>query len=214
MNPKGKNWQGNPNLCPTDLDVAVKVFLKTVLKLLEQIFFPLVSAASTAAEFASCLASCVHSAASCFDFSSWTMQTAVLHAQLVICSVSSHFVMSICSQPEETSINSQRKKRKTLSNCRNLQRRKSFFYASRSRAHLASRRRQTSAVSVPSIFIESATRVWWWGRVGMDRRGRIDETEENYRSLKTRFIKANGNLGSKYIFPAFTHDSTVVMWHF
>lgn len=126
MNPKGKNWQVNSNLCPTDLDVAVKVFLKTVLKLLEQIFFSLVSAASTAAEFASCLASCVHSAASCFDFSSWTMQTAVLHAQLVICSVSSHFVMSICSQPEETSINSQ-KKRKTLSNCRNLQRRKPFF---------------------------------------------------------------------------------------
>lgn len=48
----------------------------------------------------------------------------------------------------------------------------------------------------------------------MDHRGRIDETEENYRSLKTRFIKANGNLRSKYIFPAFTHDSTVVIRHF
>lgn len=48
----------------------------------------------------------------------------------------------------------------------------------------------------------------------MDHRGRIDETEENYRSLKTRFIKANGNLGSKYIFPAFAHDSTVVVRHF
>lgn len=48
----------------------------------------------------------------------------------------------------------------------------------------------------------------------MDHRGRIDETEENYRGFKTRFIKANGNLGSKYIFSAFTHDSTVVMGHF
>lgn len=48
----------------------------------------------------------------------------------------------------------------------------------------------------------------------MDHRGRIDETEENYRSFKTRFIKANGNLGSKYIFPAITHAFTVVMGHF
>lgn len=91
---------------------------------------------------------------------------------------------------------------------------KVVFHASRSRAHLASRRQQTSAVSVPFIFIESAMRVWWWGRAEMDHRGRIDETEENYRGFKTRFIKANGNLGSKYIFPAFTYDSTVVMWHF
>lgn len=44
----------------------------------------------------------------------------------------------------------------------------------------------------------------------MDHRGRIDETEENYRAFKTRFIKANGNLGTEYIFPAFTHDSTVM----
>lgn len=131
MNLKGKNWQLNSNLCPTDLDVAVEVFLTTVLKLLESnilfyfIFF-LVSAASTAAEFASCLDGCVHSAASCFDFSSWTMQTAVLHARVVICNVSSHFVMSICSLPKETSARSQ-KKGKTLSDCRNLQRTKSFF---------------------------------------------------------------------------------------
>lgn len=85
------------------------MFLTIVLKLLELIFFPLVSAASTAAEFASCLAGCVHSAASCFDFSSSTMQTAVLHAPVVICNVSSHFVMSICSQPQETSIKSRKK---------------------------------------------------------------------------------------------------------
>lgn len=213
MNPKGKNRQVNLNLCPTDLDVAVKVFLKTVLKLLEQIFFPW-------SVLPPLLLNSLHvwlvvfiQLPAAFDFSSWTMQTAVLHAQLVICSVSSHFVMSICSQPEETSINSQKKKENSFE-LQKFAEEKVVFYASRSRAHLASRRRQTSAVSVPSIFIESATRVWWWGRVGMDHRGRIDETEENYRSLKTRFIKANGNLRSKYIFPTFTHDSTLVMRHF
>lgn len=73
MNLKGKNWRLSSNLCPTDLDVAVKVFLTAVVKLLEVnifVFFPLVSAASSAAELASCLAGCVHSAASSFDFSS------------------------------------------------------------------------------------------------------------------------------------------------
>lgn len=103
--------------------------------------------------------------------------------------------------------------------CRNLAEEKVVLHSSLwdafSSEHIfASRRRQTSAVSVPFIFIESAMRVWWRGRVEMDHRGRIDEIEENYHSFKTRFIKANGNLGSKYIFPAFTHDSTVMTWHF
>lgn len=34
----------------------------------------------------------------------------------------------------------------------------------------------------------------WWGRVEMDYRVRVNEKEVNYRSLKTRFIKANCNL--------------------
>lgn len=41
----------------------------------------------------------------------------------------------------------------------------------------------------------------------MDYRVRLDETEVNYCSLETKFIKANSNLDllSKYIFPTFTH---------
>lgn len=110
-------------------------------------------------------------------------------------------------------------KRKILLDCRNLAGGESHFSCITLRRILlqhifASRRGQTSAVSVPFIFIESAMSAWWWGRVEMDHRGRIDETEENYSAFKTRFIKANGNLGTEYTFPAFTHDSTVMMWYF
>lgn len=146
------------------------------------------------------------------------MQTAVLHAWVVICKLSSLYVMSICSHPEKTSINSQIKE-KSFWTAGIWQEEKVIFHASlwgafSSKHIFASRRGQTSAVSVPFIFIESAMSAWWRGRVEMDHRGRIDETEENYSAFKTRFIKANGNLGTEYTFPAFTHDSTLMMWFF
>lgn len=142
------------------------------------------------------------------------MQTAVLHARVVICKLSSLYVMSICSHPEKP-LNKFTNKRRILLECRTLAEEKVVFHASlwgafSSKRIFASRRRQTSAVSVPFIFIESAMSAWWWGRGEMDHRGRIDETEENYRAFKTSFIKANGNLGTEYIFPAFTQDSTVM----
>lgn len=141
------------------------------------------------------------------------MQTAVLHARVVICKLSS-LVMSICLHPPKKNLTKFTNKRRILLDCRTLAEEKVVFHASlwgafSSKRIFASRRWQTSAVSVPFIFIESAISAWWWGRVEMDHRGRIDETEENYRAFKTRFIKANGNLGTEYIFPAFTHDSTV-----
>lgn len=180
MNLKGKNWQLNSNLCPTDLDVAVEVFLTTVLKLLESnilfyfIFFP-----------GQCRLHCCWirfmsgwlCSFSCQLLRFLLMNNADGSAACPSCNMQ-------CEQPlrnvnlftTQRNLSTFTEKRENSFGLQEFAENKVVFHASRSRAHLASRRQQTSAVSVPFIFIESAMRVWWWGRAEMDHRGRIDET--------------------------------------